>query len=218
MASFISALFGMDRKKRKRIAGDIGYFHLEDWWMATFSDQERSYIVERYNPMGSEGRSLVEGEITFSSATPGMFLVGLATWFQSPEDRSIAKRILEKSIESSKDLKSNSDVLDRRFALSTSIPTFYRDREDPQMLRRAVDSCLAQIELAPRASSAFFDAYPDSPLPTHVGYDQLAVIYEKQEKLAEAITLCNQAKKQGWNGDWDKRIARCEKKLGKIKG
>lgn len=214
---FFNALFANRKSAQQSIGGDIKYFHLNDWWMTAFTDQERNYVVERYNPMGSSERSLIEGEITFSSATPGMFLVGLATWFQLPEDRSIAKRILEKSIEFSRNLKSNSDVLDRHFALSTSIPTFYRDREDPEMLRRAVESCLEQIELAPRAVSAFLDAYPDSPLPTHVGYDQLAVIYEKQEKIAEAITLCNQAKKQGWNGDWEKRIARCEKKLSKIK-
>jgi len=39
------------------------------------------------------------------------------------------------------------------------------------------------------------------------------IIFKKQEKYQEVIELCQQAKEQGWTGDWDKRIADAMKKL-----
>lgn len=54
-------------------------------------------------------------------------------------------------------------------------------------------------------------------LPRHVGFDQLTIICEKQHDYAEAIRVSEMAMKQGWNGDWEARIARCQKKLAKAK-
>jgi hypothetical protein len=36
---------------------------------------------------------------------------------------------------------------------------------------------------------------------------------EKQKNYEETIRLSNIAKSQGWNGDWDKRIEKCKKKM-----
>jgi len=41
----------------------------------------------------------------------------------------------------------------------------------------------------------------------------LAIIKYKQERYKEVIELCKKAKKQGWNGNWDKRIERARKRL-----
>jgi hypothetical protein len=61
----------------------------------------------------------------------------------------------------------------------------------------------------------FFKEYKESPLPSHKGYQQLAIILEKQGKLEEAIKLCKQAAEQGWAGDWEKRVERYRKKVTK---
>ncbi len=45
----------------------------------------------------------------------------------------------------------------------------------------------------------------------HVGYKQLCIIMEKQKNFGEVIRLANIAKAQGWKGDWDRRIEKCEK-------
>jgi DNA invertase Pin-like site-specific DNA recombinase len=58
-----------------------------------------------------------------------------------------------------------------------------------------------------------WDEVASRGLPSHVGYKQLAIILEKRGQFDEAIKVAKQAKSQGWNGDWDKRIARCESKL-----
>lgn len=48
-------------------------------------------------------------------------------------------------------------------------------------------------------------------LPGHKGYEQLAIILRNQGKNEEAIKLCEQAKLQGWSGDWSNRISRYSK-------
>ena len=95
------------------------------------------------------------------------------------------------------------------------ISIYYKDRDKPEYLEKAVQACEQQIELAPKAAAAFKAEYRDSPLPSHRGYQQLAIILEKQKNFEEAIELCEWAGKQGWAGDWDKRIERCKKKLEK---
>jgi hypothetical protein len=53
----------------------------------------------------------------------------------------------------------------------------------------------------------------DLIIPAHTGYTQLAIILQKQKKYNDLINLCKQAKKEGWAGDWDKRIEFANKKL-----
>lgn len=58
-------------------------------------------------------------------------------------------------------------------------------------------------------------AYPARPLAIHHGFKRLAIDAEKAGNHAEAIVLCERAKIEGWNGDWDKRIERCRNKAAK---
>lgn len=50
-------------------------------------------------------------------------------------------------------------------------------------------------------------------LPRHPGFDRLAIDAERDNSYAAAIAICKEAQRQGWNGDWKKRIERCEAKL-----
>lgn len=52
-------------------------------------------------------------------------------------------------------------------------------------------------------------------LPSHYGFKQLAIILQKRGDLDDALTVCHEAKAQGWKGDWDKRIARLSKQIEK---
>ena len=81
------------------------------------------------------------------------------------------------------------------------------------MMTKAIEACINQIKLSVEAKKLFKkDWGKDSGLPFHSGYTQLAIIYDKQGKFLEAIQVCEQAKTQGWNGDWEKRITRYDKK------
>jgi len=204
--------------ERKNIGGEIAFYGLTDWWLNNFSDDEQKYIIEHYHPMGTDpNRSpLIDGELINSNTSRVMFLVCLATWFVSPKDRDIGRKIVEKSLEF-QEINNDDEVLDRHFAFSTAIPFYYYERENPIMLEKTIQICLSQIEIATKAAAAFFNKYPGSSLPIHLGYEQLVIIYDKQKNLKEAIKLCRQAKEQGWSGSWDNRIERYYKKLEKNK-
>jgi tetratricopeptide (TPR) repeat protein len=106
-------------------------------------------------------------------------------------------------------------VLDAHFLYGQRLEIYYKDRGVPGHLEKAIEACNQQIALGERAAKAFRREYEASPLPSHKGYLQLAIILEKQGKFLEAIELCRKAEEQGWAGDWKKRQERCRKKTDK---
>lgn len=198
---------------KKRVGGLIAYFSLEDWWLSTFTEDERQHIAATFQPLGASSvDSLTSGEIAHSSQSALAFLSNLAGWFSKESDRSIARRILAKAEQLA---GCDTPILDRHFLYQAMIELFYRDRQEPASLDRAIEACKAQIYFAPDAAQAFKNEYGDSILPAHKGYQQLAIILEKQARFQEVIDLCAQAAQQGWGGDWVGRIDRCKKKLMK---
>jgi hypothetical protein len=193
-----------------KIGGEIAYFGLETWWMNELSPEERATILSVYSTSGFSKNSLIEGKITYSSQTTVAFLTGLLGWFKKPEYAKISSKII-KHIESKSTAKGS--VMDRHFFLSTKIQNLYRNRDtDASALPATIEACKELISIAPSAKRAFLREYPESPLPSHVGYNQLCIILEKQKNYEEVIHLAKQAEGQGWMGDWDKRIERCIKK------
>lgn len=256
-------------KRPPKVEGGIGFFQLTDWWLTTFSPEERKVVEERYHPLGvSNPRPLTQGKIYSSTQSPAGLLWGLASWFRSPSNRSIQQRILAKARELA---EAGQNPIDIHFTYQGLIQSFYKDRDaDPTALDVAIEVCLAQIEIAPQVVKAFkreherpkegptyrdlgidVDEPPDQDtwlsslpeekqreylgaryedwksgkfrfnaprpfqLPRHVGFEQLAIIREKQQNYADAIRVSQLAMKQGWAGDWESRLARCEKKLAK---
>ena len=57
------------------------------------------------------------------------------------------------------------------------------------------------------------DWYDPCGMPEHTGYKQLCIICEKQGFWDEIINIAEQAREEGWRGDWDKRIEKAKKKL-----
>ena len=202
-------------KSKPKIEGEIGFQGLADWWLSAFTESERSYIEQVYKPLsigGENERPLTRGKILSMSQTAAGFLVGLASWFRKTTELTIAQRILEKA-----DSLVGKTTLDKHFAYQGMIEVFYKNRKNPESLRAAIQACQKQIELAPLATKAFREEFGDSQLPRHVGYEQLSIILEKEGNYKEAIRVCTQAKRQGWNGDWDKKIERCEIRASRTK-
>lgn len=105
-------------------------------------------------------------------------------------------------------ISSRNIVLDKHFEILEKIQFYYRQRYQAGMLEKAIGACKEQIALAPQAAAEFLKEYPQQPLPSHTGYEQLVIILAHQEKQSEAMALCKQAKKEGWSGSWDKMIKR----------
>ena len=164
--------------------------------------------------MGAQKGCLVNDRFTATSQTCFPFLYTLASWFNNSTDRAIAMKIITKAEEY---IDSEKNILTLHFFWPTKMKIFYAERENPTILKVVIDCCIKQIDLAPAAAQAFRQEYGDHKLPVHEGYDQLCIIYERQGKFEDAIKIAEQAKKQGWNGEyaghWDDRIARCRKKL-----
>ncbi|MDD2681136.1 MAG: hypothetical protein PHE20_03525 [Patescibacteria group bacterium] len=200
-------------KSQRKIGGEIAYHNLTEWWVETFNKQERDYIVKTFQPLGGSGSALIKGEIQYSSGSAVSLLANLAGWFKNVKDREIGYKLLDKA---EKLITDNTEILDIHFFYHNKIEFYYRFRAiDQESLDIAIEACKKQINLSSHASIAFTKEYECQRLPIHTGYEQLAIILEKQEKYDEAIGLCKQAKEQIWNGEWDKRIERCIKRKNK---
>lgn len=210
-----------------KINGFLGYYRLADWWLSTFTQSDREYIEQVYQPLGLEpgSRSLTQGAITRTTATKTQVLHGLAGFFGKSSDRHLARKILAKAEETG---LAESDVMGLHFTYNQMVKTYYKDRAEPEMLEAAIEACEKQIALAPQAAQLFRKEWEDLAkhadfkirpfqLPSHTGFEQLAIILEKQKEYAKAIALCERAAEQGWAGDWPGRIERCQKKVNKLK-
>jgi len=195
-------------KPKKKVAGDIAYFNLTDWWSTDFSEQERQHIINTYKPMGAPD-SLTVGEYISTTMTAVGLLSGMVGWFKAKDDFDIVKKIIKKA---ELLIDKDTDVLDIHFLYQAKIQTFYKQRDISNNLEKAIKACEQQIAISDKAKKVFIKEYNDS-LPTHVGYKQLAIIREKQKDFQKAIDISKQALFQGWTGDWDKRIERCAKKI-----
>jgi tetratricopeptide (TPR) repeat protein len=210
-------MFGRKRQQKvgrksatRQVAGMIGYHGLQDWWFDELDDHERAWLIDSYQPMGTDrDQPLVAGEILSSSQTAGGLLSSLAGASNNPEERALAHKVVRKAEQVA------TDPLDRHFTYQQLLAIAYPAREDPYWFEEAVRACEAQIDLSALAVAAFRSEYPDSPLPAHRGFKQLTIIYDKQGRYDEAIGLCERAQAEGWNGDWDKRLTRLSAKRDK---
>ena len=216
--------FGWRKAKQKetpvRISEGDGMPDLLAWWHSEFTREEQEHILSKYKPLvvglehGDTDRTQLT-DIIQPDGSLGMIgsLAALATWFMSPkEDLPLARRIIDKAV--SKGEGETGPILDRHFAYSRMVQVYYRDRtRDENALELAVEACQKQIALGPKASKAFLNEYQNQPLPSHIGFEQLAIIREKERDYCAAIALSQQALEQGWGGDWQKRIERCQRRL-----
>ncbi len=114
---------------------------------------------------------------------------------------------------------SKSDAFDIHLDLTWEIEGTYKKRNtDPEALNKTISLCKKQIAIAPEAKASWVKENAEigvalDILPMHKGYEQLCVIYEKQGNFIEVISLAEEAKNEGWNGTWSKRIERNKQKL-----
>jgi tetratricopeptide (TPR) repeat protein len=195
------------------ICGEIGFFGLTDWWLTEFNERERNEI-ERISDAHTGRGELTRMKIASIQgvlASPVGFLTKLASWFPNAADFHIAKKILDKAESSISD---ELNVLAKDAFYREKIKHYYKQRDrHPAALGIAIEACEQQIELSRQAATTYLDFSGDSALPWHHGFKQLAIIREKERDYESAIALAERAKEEGWGGDWEKRIARCRKRL-----
>jgi len=196
--------------------GLIGYYNLTDWWLSTFTAEERNEIQAR-RPflVAGDNQDITLTEQARPGSTTGRAessLMSVGIEFIQSKDFGIAERLIAKATE-----VGGASILDRHFDYQQMAQAYYRHRnDDPEALALAIDACEKQILLGPEAAKAFLAEDPEDFLPAHHGFQQLAIIQEREKNYTEAIRLCREAMAQGWGGDWEKRIVRCENRLAKL--
>ena len=193
----------------KNIKGEIAYYDLQDWWMTEFTEEERDLIRSQYKPYGvSAEYSIDKGNIDFSSSSKLHFLSYLPSWFSTEEQFHIAEKIMKK-VETY--ILDSNEIITIHLYYGMCVKNYYPHRDTmPGALDKAIEYCKRQIQISEQAREAFLK---DSDfLPSHTGFKQLAIIYEKQGKISEALDIAKMDMKQGWNGDAERRVARLEKK------
>ena len=196
--------------------GLIGYYGLTDWWLSTFTEEGRKEIqAVRPTLVVGDNKDIIVSERAYPEFTTGWLengLSSLAIEFIRSKEMDIAARLLAKAEETG-----GAKLLNRHFTYQQMAQAYYRHRnDDPEALDLAIDACEKQIHLGPEAAKVFLAEDTEDYLPAHHGFQQLAIIREREKDYAEAIRLCREAMAQGWGGEWEKRIARCENRLAKL--
>lgn len=197
--------------------GIIGYVGLEEWWDYELKNADRNLIVSGWNPLalGSENSPPDRGYVvsrTDVNDKPVTKLRVILDLLNADVPYDVKVKIINKGKTISADCPNPLDV---HFFYGTVLAIEYRRRdEEPNALENAIFACKAQIAVASKAKTQLKKSSAmRGIIPSHAGYKQLAIILEKQKKYKEAIRLCEKADKQGWSGDWDRRIERCQKKM-----
>lgn len=111
--------------------------------------------------------------------------------------------------------RDKTNILDKHFFYLSGIRLFYSNRNnDPMAFDKAVFCCQNQIAISNEAKREFLKEYNEDSLPSHTGYKQLAIIYEKEKHFTDALKITEQALAEGWNTeDCISRIEKLKKKL-----
>jgi hypothetical protein len=179
----------------------------KDWRWSFPSNEKEEQIRQEIVKLTTERYEAVLPNLTKNLRKN--LLLNLAYLAREPEDRSIANRIHDKA----KEFFDMDDPLDLHHWYRHVIGFAFRGRDpDPVALAETIEACEKQIAIASEAAEDFRHRI-SLQLPYHTGYERLAIIREKQRDYTEAIRLATQAKEQGWEGDWDKRIERCKVRI-----
>lgn len=191
----------------KEIGGYIRLFGLVDWWMSEFTEAEREHIESKFQPMGHErgSRPLTQGYIRPISEWSSILrphapsaigtLSGLAGWFKDPDDAYLALRILEKAG------TCDGQALDWHFHYNRFVLIMWDVRRRlADAESRCLWACDQQIAMSLQARAAFFEKYPNQPLPGHAGFRRRAFFYEIEGEHDAALQLMIRANAEGWKG------------------
>lgn len=161
--------------------GFIGFYDLSEWWFATFSENERQYIDDHYQRLDWQTHRLTQGNESLSIPA-SQFLNELSTWFRSPKDRSILKRIHEKVI----DLGHTNPVSGPGYFNGRHYTTYVTDVEELKRNGLYDDAELLLIELI-YAVEAESRSNNLGVAPWY--YEELAKIYRKRKDFPSEILI-----------------------------
>jgi hypothetical protein len=194
------------------VQGLIDFYSLREWWLASFTPDERQYIDSQYLPMGAPPRTLTQGKVNSRRQPAPEFLSNLNSWFRSPQDASIAERIHRKLCE----LAREQPIAGPGYYDGRHFTTYVRDVED---LKRAgrLDEVEQLLFHLVDAAEAYGRAHNFGTAPWY--YEQLAIVYRKQKAYSrEVLILKRYASQQHAPGVGPAKLAARLDKARKLAG
>jgi len=198
-------------RKKKKLNGYIGFFNLENFWFKTLNEKERQIVLENFNSgsIGVDSTDLLETKL-FGTREKLSFISGQISRYKKPIFKNLGLKFIEIGNE---ELQRTTQIIEKHFYYQRLIEFHYRFRAEENNYELAINACMNQIEISEKAKIEFEKEIYIDQLPSHKGFKQLAIILEKEKKFNEAIKICQKAITEGWNGDWNYRIERMNKKL-----
>lgn len=206
---FFDFLRGKQEKKKSNRKGEIG---LKEWFNSLSKSEKEK--VRKYYSMGFSDPKNLESEIKSSSSNQQKFIGGIGQNALSQKDYSFAETVLLEALQSKDD-----NPLDRHFVYNSLIDLYYKKRDiSSDAIENCIEYCLEDIKFIEDFQKAWEREFGDE-LPRIPSFERLAIIYEKQGKLEEAIEICQMALKLGLKdstkGGFEGRVKRLQKKLNK---
>ena len=204
---------------KTKYGGLIRSLNLEDFWNS-LSESERRYIKQCYKQrLGGDGESASLDSpsriVEFTTQTASNFLSAYATWAINDKKYNLAEKMLKES------LKRVENPIDEHFTYNHLIDLYYKQREKgPEYLQKCITCCLKDIQILSAFKSEWNKKYGDAEKLKIPSLTRLAIIYEKQGLIQEAINICQKALELGFINDGTKsgfqgRLERLQRKLEK---
>jgi hypothetical protein len=183
-------------QQASEVGGLIKYLGLVEWWLGTFSDQERAVILDRVAKPFSAYADMQSGNVTYTSFTPAMFVCGLTGWFTRRDLRTIGRKIAISAEERLADIDS---LVDQHFALTDLIDFWQRAGDhSSDDINRELALCRRQTAIADKVAPLLKAKFNDNSLPVHIGLTHLLRLLDPAADGAEIATLKEWAARTGW--------------------
>ena len=183
--------------------GLIKYLGLESWFTSLSKDEQR-LLIDKYGP------DLTENQVGFNSS-PSQFLSELSSFVNTKDNAVLCEKIVNKALE----LQTPINTEDYHFFLMHIMEFYYKNKDKPEYLELAKKYLQIGIDNSKESIKSITKnpLYNVSGAPENPFYTNLAILYKKEKKWTDIITLCEQGKKEGWPNDFDKRIDEAKKHL-----
>ena len=174
---------------KNKVDGKIAYYGLQEWWFSSFTENERAYIDDRYQPMGAPPHTLTIGKYLESRQPAPEFLNGLSTWFRNSKDSSIAERIHQKLNE----ISIKNPIIKPGYYKGRHFTTWVKDfkalKKNYKFLE--LEHLLTELVKATEEESAV-DGMGVAP----AYYSELAILYRKQKEYSKEVSILERFAKQ----------------------
>jgi len=180
---------------------------LEEWY-TNLSDEQQQKLHEYSTFFGTGGeKNLLDKGTRETSQSAQEYLKGVGSTAASEKDYEFAEMVLLEALD-----REDASATSTHFTYNELIDVYYKQRDDREdAIKKCIQYCKKDIEIA----DEFVDEFGEVPrIPS---FKRLAIIYERQERYAEAIAVCDQALEigttDGTKGGFEGRKDRLRKKL-----